>query len=164
MNHGLHMPGQVKREARRPATFYKWDERDGPATNGPGVVLMFLLSTKHKPGENIGPMQNSPFAGWRGVIAPFFIAAAVAALPAAGAPAAATPEAANPVTVTDSGRSWTLDNGIVKAVIDKRNGAMDSLIFRGIDTMGHDQGQSGYWEQDPSSAAAQGALTDSDHH
>jgi rhamnogalacturonan endolyase len=105
-------------------------------------------------------MQTSPFAGWRGFVTPFFIAAAIAALPATGAPMVAKPEAANPVTVTDSGRSWTLDNGIVKAVIDKRNGAMDSLIFRGVDTMGHDQGQSGYWEQDPSSAAAQGALTD----
>jgi len=77
------------------------------------------------------------------------------------APVIAQPATNSPVTVTDSGRSWTLDNGIVKAVIDKRNGAMDSLIYRGLDTMGHDQGQAGYWEQDPSAAAAAGALTDS---
>src|ERR1022692_3992344 len=65
------------------------------------------------------------------------------------------------VTITDNGRTWILDNGIVKAIIDKRNGAMDSLFYRGIDTMGHEQGQSGYWEQDPSAAAAAGGLTDS---
>ena len=68
---------------------------------------------------------------------------------------------AAPVTVTDNGRTWTLDNGIVKAVIDKHNGAMDSLFYKGIDTMGHEQGQAGYWEQDPSAAAASGGLTDS---
>jgi rhamnogalacturonan endolyase len=65
------------------------------------------------------------------------------------------------VTVTDNGRAWTLDNGIVKAVIDKRNGAMESLIYKGIDTMGHEQGQPGYWEQDPSAAATVGGLKDS---
>ena len=68
------------------------------------------------------------------------------------------------VTVTDNGRSWTLDNGIVKAVIDKRNGDMNSLFYKGIDTMGHDQGQSGYWEQDPSAAAAAGRLDGLRHH
>ena len=73
----------------------------------------------------------------------------------------AKPVANAPVTVTDNGGTWTLDNGIVKAIIDKRNGAMDSLFYKGIDTMGHEQGQSGYWEQDPSAAAAAGGLTDS---
>jgi rhamnogalacturonan endolyase len=57
-----------------------------------------------------------------------------------------------PVTVTDNGRTWTLDNGIVKAIISKRNGDMESLIYKGIDTMGHDQGRAGAWEQDPSGA------------
>jgi rhamnogalacturonan endolyase len=77
---------------------------------------------------------------------------------AANAPATA-PVAS--VTVTDNGRTWTLDNGIVKAVINKRNGDMDSLFYKGIDTMGHEQGEAGYWEQDPSTAAGTGALTDS---
>jgi rhamnogalacturonan endolyase len=63
------------------------------------------------------------------------------------------------VTITGNERTWTLDNGIVKAVIDKRNGAMESLFYRGIDTMGHEQGQAGYWEQDPSAAASVGGLT-----
>jgi rhamnogalacturonan endolyase len=69
--------------------------------------------------------------------------------------------AAVPVSVTDNGQTWTLDNGIVKAIIDKRNGDMNSLFYKGIDTMGHDQGESGYWEQDPSAAAAAGGLTNS---
>ena len=91
-----------------------------------------------------------------------FAALAMPALRAAdAAPVVAKPAVNASVAVTDDGRTWTLDNGIVKAVIDKRNGAMNSLIYRGLDTMGHDQGQSGYWEQDPSTAAATGGLTDS---
>jgi len=91
-----------------------------------------------------------------------FAALAMPALRAAdAAPVVAKPAVNASVAVTDDGRTWTLDNGIVKAVIDKRNGAMNSLIYRGMDTMGHDQGQSGYWEQDPSTAAATGGLTDS---
>jgi len=64
-----------------------------------------------------------------------------------------------PVTVTDNGGTWTLDDGVVKAIINKHNGAMDSLFYKGIDTMGHEQGQPGCWEQDPSAAAAVGGLT-----
>jgi rhamnogalacturonan endolyase len=53
------------------------------------------------------------------------------------------------VTVTDNGRSWTLDNGIVKATIRKDSGSMASLIYRGVETMG---GNGGYWEQTPQDA------------
>jgi rhamnogalacturonan endolyase len=103
-------------------------------------------------------------ANSRGLLA-FAVIFAALAMPALRA-ADAAPDVAKPtvnasVAVTDDGRTWTLDNGIVKAVIDKRNGAMNSLIYKGMDTMGHDQGQSGYWEQDPSAAAATGGLTDS---
>ena len=49
------------------------------------------------------------------------------------------------MTVTDNGRSWTLDNGIVKATINKGNGNMTSLFFHGVKTMG----AGGYWEQTP---------------
>jgi rhamnogalacturonan endolyase len=81
---------------------------------------------------------------------------------ACAAPTVAAASTVTPVTVTDNGRTWTLDNGIVKAVINKRNGDMDSLFYKGIDTMGHDQGaESGYWEQDPSAAESAGGLTDS---
>jgi rhamnogalacturonan endolyase len=113
-------------------------------------------------GSNI--VQLPPPTASRGFLASLVIAItlAVPALRIAdAAPVVARPGGNASVTLTDNGRSWTLDNGVVKAVIDKRNGAMDSLICKGIDTMGHDQGQSGYWEQDPSSAAAAGGLTDS---
>jgi rhamnogalacturonan endolyase len=53
------------------------------------------------------------------------------------------------VTVTDNGRTWTLDNGIVKATIRKDSGSMASLVYRGVETMG---GNGGYWEQTPQDA------------
>ena len=53
------------------------------------------------------------------------------------------------VTVTDNGRTWTLDNGIVKATIRKDSGSMASLLYRGVETMG---GNGGYWEQTPQDA------------
>jgi rhamnogalacturonan endolyase len=68
------------------------------------------------------------------------------------APVAAKPDVSTPVTVTDNGRSWTLDNGLVKAVVNKRNGSLESLFYKGFDTMGHDQGAAGVWEEDPSLA------------
>jgi len=104
-------------------------------------------------------------------ISPFQLLAAVAviaanALPLSSSSADAAPSVAKPgvsiaVTVKDDGRQWTLDNGIVKAVINKRNGEMQSLIYNGFDTMGHDQGGAGNWEQDPSAAAQSNGLTDS---
>jgi rhamnogalacturonan endolyase len=66
----------------------------------------------------------------------------------AGSSHAAVANAAPAVTVTDNGRTWTLDNGIVKATINKYNGAMTSLIFHGINTMGG----GGYWEETPQGA------------
>jgi len=118
---------------------------------------------------NINPVKSDRLKTSILYCARGFLASAIIALSlvvplsraAQAAPVAAKPEVNAPVTVTDNGRTWTLDNGIVKAVIDKRNSAMNSLIYKGIDTMGHDQGQSGYWEQDPSAAAATGHLTDS---
>ncbi len=109
-------------------------------------------------------MKRLLSTGLRRLLTRAFVSLIMAApvLRATGDPlVAARPEVNAAVTVTDDGRTWTLDNGIVKAVIDKRNGAMNSLFYKGIDTMGHDQGQSGYWEQDPSAAAAAGGLTDS---
>ena len=52
----------------------------------------------------------------------------------------------DPVTLTDNGDSWTLDNGIVKMTILKRNGNISSLIYHGIETQTHGE----YWEQTPS--------------
>ena len=90
-----------------------------------------------------------------------FSGLALPVLRAADAPVVAQPAASAPVTIKDNGRTWTLDNGVVKAVIEKSNGSMNSLFYQGMDTLGHDQGQTGYWEQDPSAAAASGGLTDS---
>ena len=51
-----------------------------------------------------------------------------------------------PVTLTDNGDSWTLDNGIVKATILKRNGNMSFLGYHGVDIHPHGE----FWEQVPS--------------
>src|SRR5262249_16711667 len=67
-----------------------------------------------------------------------------------GPPVVAKPDAKVPVTITDNGKTFTLANGIVTATINKRTGDLDSLVFKGVETMGHEQGRSGYWEQDPS--------------
>jgi rhamnogalacturonan endolyase len=63
-------------------------------------------------------------------------------------PVVAKPNVNAAVTVTDNGGTWTLDNGIVKATINKRSGNLTALMFRGINTM-H---QGGYWEQTPQNA------------
>ncbi len=54
---------------------------------------------------------------------------------------------AAPVTVTDNGNSWTLDNGIVKATVNKNNGSLTSLLYRGFNT-----GSRGVWEHTPQGA------------
>ncbi len=68
-----------------------------------------------------------------------------------------------PVTITENGGvSYTLDNGIVKAVIDKKTGNILSLVYKGIETMGTAvPGYHGGWEEEPSLAAQVGGLTDS---
>jgi len=50
-----------------------------------------------------------------------------------------------PVTLTDNGDSWTLDNGIVKFTILKRNGNLSSLVYHGVEVLTRGQ----YWEQVP---------------
>lgn len=79
----------------------------------------------------------------------------------ARAPVVARPASTAPVTVKEEGNVYVLDNGIVTARINKTNGDLENFIFRGVDTMGHDQGRSGYWEQDPSQAARVGGLSQS---
>ena len=37
-----------------------------------------------------------------------------------------------PVTLTDNGDSWTLDNGIVKLAVAKRDGNISSLVYHGV--------------------------------
>ena len=55
----------------------------------------------------------------------------------------------------------SMTNGIVTARINKRNGDLESLVYKGLETMGHEQGRAGYWEKDPSPASKVGGLTQS---
>ncbi|HZZ27242.1 MAG TPA: polysaccharide lyase family protein [Pirellulales bacterium] len=74
------------------------------------------------------------------------LAMAVSVLRAADvAPVVAKSEVNVPVTAIDNGNNWTLDNGIVKATVNKRSGNMRSLIYHGIETMS----AGGIWEQTP---------------
>ena len=84
---------------------------------------------------------------WAIVLAPLVLAFAAAPLSAAKAAPAAGNSAAPPVTLTDNGNSWTMDNGIVRVTIEKNNGVMTSLIYRGYDTGSH-----GIWEHTPQGA------------
>ena len=52
-----------------------------------------------------------------------------------------------PVTLTDNGDTWTLDNGIVKASIRKRDGNLTSLVYHGVEIL--TKGNYSYWEQRP---------------
>jgi rhamnogalacturonan endolyase len=98
-------------------------------------------------------MQIPLFARSRGFLA-FLIITVALAIPsprsAHAAPVVTKPEANSPVTVTDSGDSWTLNNGIVRATITKGNGRLASLVFHGINTMAG----GGYWEQTPQGGVA----------
>jgi len=104
-------------------------------------------------------MKRIPAAALRGLLASACISMslAVPALRAAnGPPVVAKPGVNAAVTVTDNGRAWTLDNGIVKATINKGNGDMTALVYQGINTMG----QGGYWEQKPSGQVTQSLTID----
>jgi rhamnogalacturonan endolyase len=102
-------------------------------------------------------MKTFLSAALRGVLASAFISMSVPALRADdAAPVVAKPEVNAAVTVADNGGTWTLDNGIVKATIDKRNGRMASLFFHGINTMNG----GGYWEQTPSGQVTQSVTID----
>jgi rhamnogalacturonan endolyase len=58
-------------------------------------------------------------------------------------------QSAPAVTVTDNGKTWTLDNGIVKATITKDSGSMPSLIYKGVQIL---QASGGTWEHNPQGA------------
>ena len=85
------------------------------------------------------------------------LSSGAAALGAADAlPKVAKTNVGVPVTVTDNGGTWTLDNGIVKATINKNNSNMPSLIYHGINTMG----PGGFWEQTPSGTVTRSLTID----
>jgi rhamnogalacturonan endolyase len=75
--------------------------------------------------------------------------------------AAALPKVAKvtvnqPVTLTDNGDRWTLDNGIVKLAVAKRDGNISSLVYHGVSiiTRGRE------WEQTPSGAVTSTVTID----
>jgi rhamnogalacturonan endolyase len=66
------------------------------------------------------------------------------------------PQVADPVTLTDNGTTWTLDNGLVKATINKNNGNIPSLIYHGVAIVG----RSNFWETVPSGTVTPGVTID----
>lgn len=62
------------------------------------------------------------------------------------APSAARIPGNGSVRITDDGASWTLDNGIVQATVDKSSGRIPRLVYRGINILEKDA----RWEQNPS--------------
>ena len=71
-------------------------------------------------------------------------------------PPVAKPNVNTPVTITDSGASWVMDNGILKATISKGNTHMTTLMFHGVNIMG----PGGIWEQTPSGTVTQTITID----
>src|SRR5258708_7728389 len=61
-----------------------------------------------------------------------------------------------PVTLADNGDSWTLDNGIVKLSILKRNGNPSLLVYHGVSILTHGN----YWEQVPSGTVTPSVTID----
>ena len=41
----------------------------------------------------------------------------------------------DPVTLTDNGDTWTLDNGIIKAIIIKKIGSLQQVMYQGVETL-----------------------------
>jgi rhamnogalacturonan endolyase len=104
-------------------------------------------------------MNTTLSAAPRGLLLSAFLSLALAAsaLRAAdGPPVVAKPDASAPVTVTDNGTTWTMDNGIIQATINKRNGNMPRLVYHGMNIMG----PGGIWEQSPSGQVTQTLTID----
>ena len=75
-------------------------------------------------------------------------AQSIAAQSASALPKVAEVHVNAPVTLTDEGDRWTLNNGIVRVSILKRNGNPSAIVYHGVSILTH--GQS--WEQTPSGA------------
>ena len=74
------------------------------------------------------------------------LAAVVCAASLSHARAAEDGPRAAAVTVSDNGGTWTLDNGIVKATVNKDSGSMPSLIYHGMQMLA---ASGGTWEHNP---------------
>ena len=71
--------------------------------------------------------------------------------------------AQTPVTLTEDDASYTLANGVVTARIDKRSGALRSLVYRGLETMNGAGRAGGYWSHSPGGATVAGGITIDPH-
>jgi rhamnogalacturonan endolyase len=81
------------------------------------------------------------------VVAVFFSSSsAVAERTAAASPRVEKVTVDSPVTLTDNGDSWTLDNGILRATLSKRDGNLTALVYHGVSIIDHGR----CWEQSPS--------------
>ena len=64
------------------------------------------------------------------------LSSGAAALQAADTlPKVAKTKVSVPVTLTDNGGTWTLENGIVKVTVNKKNGSLTSVVYRGVETL-----------------------------
>jgi len=64
----------------------------------------------------------------------------------------------SPVTLADNGASWTLDNGIVKLTLAKRDGNLSSIVYHGVEIL--TPGNYSYWEQKPSGTITSSVTID----
>jgi len=58
------------------------------------------------------------------------------------------------VKITDDGRDYTLSNGIVTARVGKGNGELQSLVYKGVETINN-----GVWEQSPEGPQMEDKVT-----
>jgi rhamnogalacturonan endolyase len=96
-----------------------------------------LIETTRNLNPQVMPMKKFLSAAPRGLLASAFISLALAApaLRAANGPPVVAKTAVNaPVTLTDNGATWTMDNGIVKATINKKNASLLSVVYHGVET------------------------------
>ena len=77
------------------------------------------------------------------------LGSSAAAQKAAAAPRVEKVTVNQPVTLVDNGDSWTMDNGIVKLSVSKKNGTIviGSLMYHGVSIVPN---RSEFWEQTPS--------------
>ncbi|HVS72366.1 MAG TPA: polysaccharide lyase family protein [Phycisphaerae bacterium] len=67
--------------------------------------------------------------------------------------AVASPVFADPVTVTEDATGFTLSNGTITARINKRNGDLSSMEYKGMEMLTDKSGRAGgYWSHDASPA------------
>jgi rhamnogalacturonan endolyase len=78
------------------------------------------------------------------------VLAAAVALALTAAPALA--QTNQPVKVTETTETFTMDNGIIRAVVSKRTGDLVSMIYKGTETITPDVGghSAAYWSHDTS--------------